>query len=90
MGYKKVNLVTVVEGDPKEPFSMATIQSIAEGATHFPELIHFTLDPYLIMLGVKQGGIKNLFCVFAVTKPGIEPRSLEPFVNTLTIMPIIT
>ena len=26
-----------------------------EGATPFPGLLHFTLDPYLIMLSVKQG-----------------------------------
>ena len=27
----------------------------------FPELLHFNLDPYLIMLSAKQGGIKYLF-----------------------------
>ena len=37
----------VSEGDPK--------------ATLFPGLLHFTLDPYLIMLSVKQGGIKYHF-----------------------------
>ena len=29
-----------------------------EDATHFPGLFHFTLDTYLIMLSVEQGGIK--------------------------------
>ena len=33
-------------------------QGVGEGATPFPGLLHFTLDPYLIMLSVKQGGIK--------------------------------
>ena len=47
-----VKLVTVVEGDPKAPFSIAT---------PFPGLLHFTLDPYLIMLSVKQGSIKYHF-----------------------------
>ena len=32
--------------------------SVGEGATNFPGLHHFTLDPYLIMLSVKQVGIK--------------------------------
>ena len=32
-----------------------------EGATPFPVLLHFTLDPYLIMVSVKQGGIKHHF-----------------------------
>ena len=32
-----------------------------EGATPFSILLHFTLDTYLIMLSVKQGGIKYSF-----------------------------
>ena len=36
-------------------------QCVGEGATPFPRLLHFTLDPYLIMLSVKQGGIKYHF-----------------------------
>ena len=31
------------------------------GATPFPGLLHFILDPYLIMLSVKQKVIKNHF-----------------------------
>ena len=34
---------------------------VGEGTTPFPELLHFTLDPYLIILSVKQGGIKYHF-----------------------------
>ena len=30
-------------------------------ATPFPALLHFTLDPYLIILSIKQGGIKYHF-----------------------------
>ena len=33
-------------------------RGVGEGATPFPGLLHFTLDPYLIMLSVKQGSIK--------------------------------
>ena len=36
-------------------------QGVGEGATLFPGLLHFTLDPYIIILSVKQGGIKYHF-----------------------------
>ena len=51
-------LATIVEGNPKAPFSIAPT---GEGTTPFPGLLHFTLDPYLIILSVKQGGIKYHF-----------------------------
>ena len=34
---------------------------VGEGATLFPGLLHFTFDPYLIILGVKEGSIKYHF-----------------------------
>ena len=43
--------------DTKAPFPIG----VGEGTTPFPGLLHFTLDPYLIMLSVKQGGIKYHF-----------------------------
>ena len=36
-------------------------QIVGESATPFPGWLHFTLDPYLIMLSVKQGGINYHF-----------------------------
>ena len=36
-------------------------RGVGEGATPFPGLLHFTLDMYLIMLIVKQDGIKYHF-----------------------------
>ena len=57
----KVKLPTVVEGDQKAPFSIATTPCVGESATSFPELLHFTLDIYLLLLSVKQGGIKYYF-----------------------------
>ena len=36
-------------------------QGLGEGATPFPGLLHFTLDSYLVMRSVKQGGIKYHF-----------------------------
>ena len=50
-------LLTVVEVDQKAPFSIV----IGEGVTPFPGLLHFTLDTYLVLLSVKQGGIKYHF-----------------------------
>ena len=54
-------MTTVAEGDQKAPFSIATTSNVGEGTTPFPGLPHFTLDTYLILLSVKQGGIKYHF-----------------------------
>ena len=57
-----ISKLTIVEGDPKAPFSIATTPRCSGGGfTPFPGLLHFTLDTYLIMLSVKQGGIKYHF-----------------------------
>ena len=51
------------------------------------------IDPYLIMLSVKQSDIKYHFWVFGITRPVIEPRSsIElrsswPMANTLLMTP---
>ena len=58
---KQVKLATIVKGDPKAPFLIATTPKCRKGATPFPRILHFTLDLYLIMLNVKQGGIKYHF-----------------------------
>ena len=67
----------------KLPFQLLPHRGIGEGATPFPGLLHFTLDPYLIMLSVKQGGIKYHFWAFGMTRPGIEPWSSGLLVNSL-------
>ena len=54
-------MATIVEGNPKAPFSIATTPRCRGGRYSFPGLLYFTLDPYLIMLSVKQGGIKYHF-----------------------------
>ena len=80
-------LATIVEGNPKAPFSIATTPSCRGGRYSFPGLLYFTLDPYLIMLSVKQGS-STIFRVFGMTRPGIEPRSPGPLANTLTPRPM--
>ena len=53
-----IHFKSLVEGDLKAPFSIATTPGVREGASPFPGLLHFTLDPYHVMLSVKKGGIK--------------------------------
>ena len=77
-------MATIVEGNPKAPFSIATTPRYRGGRYSFPGLLYFTLDPYLIMLSVKQGGIKYHFLSLCMTRPRIEPRSPGPLANTLT------
>ena len=48
-------LATIAEGDPNAYCQKLLNRSVRKGATPFPGLRHFTLDPNLIMLGVKQG-----------------------------------
>ena len=71
---------------PEDSLFNSCYRGVGEGATPFPAFLQFTLDPYRIMLSVRQGGIKYHF--LCMTRPGIEPRSPGPLVNTLTVMPI--
>ena len=50
--------MTVVKGNLKAPFQDILHQDVEEGTTPFPGLLHFTLDKYLTMMNIKQGGIK--------------------------------
>ena len=56
-----VKLTALVEGDLMAPFQKLKLRDVGVGATSFPGLLHFTLDPYLIMLSVKQGSIEYYF-----------------------------
>ena len=47
------------EGNLEAPFSIATTPRCMRGHYSFPMIV--PLDPYLIMLRVKQGGIKYHF-----------------------------
>ena len=58
---KQIKLSILVEGDLRACFSITTTPWCGESATPFPALLHFTLDPYLVMLSVKQGGIEYHF-----------------------------
>ena len=51
-------LATLVKGDPRAPFSIATLPMCRRGLYAFPWI---ALYPYFIMLSVKKGRIKYLF-----------------------------
>ena len=58
--YLKVSKVgDEVEDDPKVSFHKLLYRGVGEGTIPVPGILHFTLDPYLIMLSVKQGDIKK-------------------------------
>ena len=53
------------------PFhKLLLLWGVGNGGTHLPGLLHFTLDRHLLMQSFKQGGIKNHFWVFGMTRPG--------------------
>ena len=54
-------MATLVEGDSKAPFSIATTSRCRWGATSFPGWLHIIFDPYLIILSAKQCSIKYHF-----------------------------
>ena len=56
-----MKLVILVEGDLKVPFSIATPPRCRGRSYSIPRIAHFTLDPHLIVLSAKQGGIKYHF-----------------------------
>ena len=57
---------------------------VEEDTTPFPGLLHFTLDTYLILQGIKQGGIKyHFWSLWYMTRFGIDPSSPRPLANTL-------
>ena len=58
-------------GPPEGSLFDSNTPGVEEGTTPFLGLLHFILDPYLIILCVKQGGIKYQFWVIDMTRPGI-------------------
>ena len=62
--YIYIKLGTLVESDPRAPFSIATTPSCRRGCYLFPGLVYFTLNPHLIMLSVKPGAVScTIFCL---------------------------
>ena len=87
--YKK-KLATVVAGDPKAPFSIATTTRCRKGRYSFlwiPPLYPWSL-PYNAECWAIYHFLSTIFWVFGMTRPDIEPRSPVPLAGTLTIMPM--
>ena len=59
--YSKLANCSLVKGNPKASFSIATTSRYRRGCYFFPWTAPLTLDPYLILLSVKHGGIKYHF-----------------------------
>ena len=53
--------MTRIKGDLKAPFSIAATLECKGRHYSFPWIAPLTLDMYLIMLSIKQGGIKYQF-----------------------------
>ena len=81
-------LATLVEDDPKAPFSKATALRCRRARYSFHGLLHFTLDTYFIMLSFSKEVSSTIFWVFGMTRLGTEPRSPEPLANALSIGPM--
>ena len=84
-GYIKL-LATLVKGDPKVPFSIATIWRCREGcySFHWITPLYPRSLPYNAVL--RKAASSTIFWVFGMTQPGIEPQSLGPLANTLLIL----
>ena len=68
-------LATIIEDDPKASSFIINYTEMSGTALRLSQ-DSSTFDHYLIMLSVKQRGIKNHFWV--MTWPGIEPWSPRP------------
>ena len=79
----KKKLVTVFKGNPEAPFSVATTRGVRKGDTPFPGLLHFTLDTYIVMLSVKQVGIKYHFLSLWYDSTWDGTQVSGPLANTL-------
>ena len=83
------HLATVVEGDPKALFTIATTLRCREGTTPFPGLLHFNIDSHLIVLSAKQGGIKyHFFETLVWVDMGLNP-GLPNHLRTLYILDLV-
>ena len=85
----KVKLATLVHGNKKAPFSIATTL-MCRGRVLLLFLDCFTLPLmrtlYCWVLSKEE--LSTIFKVFGMTRPGVEPRYPGPLANTLSIRPM--
>ena len=73
---KKVKLATVVVGDQKAPFPIATTPRCREGHYSFPWIAPLYLTLYCWVLS--KAVSNTIFKVFGTTRPGIETKPNKP------------
>ena len=76
-----VSWLTIVKGDPKASFSIAS--TLRCWHSSFLRIAQLTLDPYLIMLSVKQGGTKYFFFFFFLSLWYDSTRDWTPVSQTI-------
>ena len=83
-------LATVVEGDPKAPFSIATTPRCRGGHYSFPLIapLYPWYVPYNTKCEARRYQVPFSLKVFGMIRPGIEPQSSGPLVDTLPTRPI--
>ena len=79
---KKKKLATLVEGDPKAPFSIATTPRFTGGRYSIPKIA--PLYSWSLPYKCKDAS-SNIFWIFSMTRPGIEPRSRE-FILAISLL----
>ena len=77
--------MTVVEGDQKAPFSIATTQRCRGGPYFFPWIA--PLYPWYVLY-IAECQTRRCQVPFLESWPGIEPRSPGPLANTLPTRPM--
>ena len=70
-------LGTLDVGNPKAPFSKATIPKCRVGRDSYPWIAP------LYLWSLPYNASSTIFSVFSLTRPGIEPWSPGPMANTL-------
>ena len=81
--------MTIVEGDQKAPFSIAT--TLRCRGRRLPLSLDCSTYPWSIPYNAEYWAeaSSTIFWVFGMNQPGIEPWSPGPLANTLTIMPMV-
>ena len=86
---KYLKLSPLVEGDPKAPFSIATTPRCRRRALFLSlDCSTLPLIRTLYCWVLSKDVSSTIFKVFGMTRPGIEPRSPGPLVNTLPTRPM--
>ena len=76
-------MATVVEGDQKAPFSIATTPGCRGGRYSFPNCSTLPLIRTLYCWVLSKEVSSTIFKLFGMTRNGIEPRSSGQLANTL-------